>query len=53
MQVALKLGKYLSISFQFQMNIIFLCLSGQQVLGPKKTKKPEAIIKDLFEKARE
>lgn len=27
--------------------------SGQQVLGPKKTRNPERIIKDLFEKARE
>lgn len=27
--------------------------SGQQILGPKKTKNPEGIIKDLFQKAKE
>ena len=31
----------------------FIVFSGQQILGPKKTKNPEKIIKDLFEKARE
>jgi len=30
-----------------------IVFSGQQILGPKKTKNPEKIIKDLFEKARE